>query len=127
MQKGSSILDTSSKESTITEPNYHHDAPHLSPNAISVTSAEPQPHILLVEDDRRLVALISTYLEKQGFSVKTSERGDTAVPMIIQSQPDLVILDLMLPGMDGFTVCQHIRPRYTGPILILTAREDDMD
>lgn len=92
-----------------------------------MTSAEPQPHILLVEDDRRLVALISAYLEKQGFSVKTSERGDTAVPMIIQSQPDLVILDLMLPGMDGFTVCQHIRPRYTGPILILTAREDDMD
>lgn len=88
---------------------------------------EQQLHILLVEDDRRLVELIGEYLEKQGFRVSTSERGDTAVKMTVSLNPDLVILDLMLPGMDGFTVCQHIRPVYTGPILILTAREDDMD
>ena len=47
--------------------------------------------------------------------------------MTLQSDPDLVILDLMLPGLDGFTVCQQIRPTFAGPILILTAREDDMD
>jgi len=88
---------------------------------------EQQPHILLVEDDKRLVQLIREYLEKQGFTVSISERGDTAVAMAIQSRPDLIILDLMLPGMDGFTVCQQIRPKYSGPILILTAREDDMD
>lgn len=88
---------------------------------------EQQLHILLVEDDRRLVELIGEYLEKQGFRVTTAERGDTAVRMIVQLIPDLVILDLMLPGMDGFTVCQHIRPVFAGPILILTAREDDMD
>ena len=91
------------------------------------TVEEQQAHILLVEDDKRLVELIRDYLEKQGFRISISERGDMAVTMTLQSRPDLVILDLMLPGMDGFTVCQHIRPKYTGPILILTAREDDMD
>jgi DNA-binding response OmpR family regulator len=88
---------------------------------------EQQLHILLVEDDRRLVELIGEYLKKQGFRVSTAERGDTAVKMIVQLNPDLVILDLMLPGIDGFIVCQHIRPVFAGPILILTAREDDMD
>lgn len=88
---------------------------------------EQQSHILLVEDDRRLIELIQAYLVKQGFRVSTAERGDTAVEVILTSQPDLVILDLMLPGLDGFSVCRQIRPRYRGPILILTAREDDMD
>lgn len=85
------------------------------------------PHLLLVEDDRRLVQLIREYLTGQGFLVSTAERGDVAIEMILYSRPDLVILDLMLPGLDGFAVCQQVRPRYAGPILILTAREDDMD
>ncbi|MDP3480292.1 MAG: response regulator [Desulfoprunum sp.] len=92
-----------------------------------MTIVEQQSHILLVEDDRRLIELIQAYLVKQGFRVSTAERGDTAVEVILSSQPDLVILDLMLPGLDGFSVCRQIRPRYRGPILILTAREDDMD
>lgn len=92
-----------------------------------MTIVEQQSHILLVEDDRRLIELIQAYLVKQGFRVSTAERGDTAVEVILTSQPDLVILDLMLPGLDGFSVCRQIRPRYRGPILILTAREDDMD
>ena len=84
-------------------------------------------HILLVEDDRRLVALIREYLEKHTFQVATAERGDYAVTLIKEHQPDLVILDIMLPGKDGFTVCKEVRETYSGPILMLTAREEDCD
>ncbi len=84
-------------------------------------------HILLVEDDHRLVELISEYLKQQGFKVSTAERGDIAVERIITLNPDLVVLDLMLPGMDGLSVCREVRHKYSGPILMLTAREDDID
>ncbi len=88
----------------------------------------PQPpRILLVEDDRRLAELIKTYLSKQGFTVAIEGRGDAGLHRILVDQPDLVILDLMLPGMDGLTVCREVRRDYAGPILMLTAREDDTD
>jgi DNA-binding response OmpR family regulator len=83
--------------------------------------------ILLIEDDRRLGNLIKEYLEKQGFDVLIERRGDTAPSRIIKEEPSLVVLDLMLPGMDGFSICQSVRSKFLGPILILTAREDDMD
>ncbi|MDJ0624193.1 MAG: response regulator [Desulfocapsaceae bacterium] len=85
------------------------------------------PHILVVEDDERLAALIKDYLQKQGFVIQIEDRGDTAIERIRMENPDLVILDLMLPGKDGLAVCQSVRNDYHGPILILTAREDDMD
>lgn len=88
---------------------------------------DKQTHILLVEDDRRLIQLVTDYLEKQSYRVTTAERGDIAVSMITRSQPDLVILDLMLPGKDGLTVCREVRHLYQGPILMLTAREEDSD
>lgn len=88
---------------------------------------ETQKKILLVEDDLRLASLVSTYLSRQGYEVDTVHRGDDAVRRIEESRPDLVILDLMLPGMDGFAVCREARHAYTGPILMLTAREEDMD
>jgi DNA-binding response OmpR family regulator len=84
-------------------------------------------HILLVEDDIRLSELIKDYLKQYGFTVLTETRGDTGMLRIIRENPDLVILDLMLPGKDGLTVCRSVRERYRGPILMLTAREDDMD
>ena len=83
--------------------------------------------ILLVEDDRRLGALVARYLCRNGFNVFIERRGDTAPARIIKEVPDLVILDLMLPAMDGLEVCRSVRSRYQGPILMLTAREDDMD
>lgn len=83
--------------------------------------------IFLVEDDTRLSALIQEYLTAQGFRVLPEYRGDLAGRRILDENPDLVILDLMLPGKDGLTVCQEIRPHFPGPLLILTAREDDMD
>lgn len=85
------------------------------------------PRILVVEDDERLAALVRDYLHKQGFDVLIESRGDTAAARIKKETPELVILDLMLPGKDGLAVCQSIRPEFPGPILILTAREDDMD
>ena len=83
--------------------------------------------ILLIEDDRRLGKLISSYLAKQGFSMSIERRGDAAPARIIGEMPDLVILDLLLPGLNGLTVCQRVRSEYDGPILMLTALEDDMD
>ena len=83
--------------------------------------------ILLVEDDQRLAELIRDYLQQQGFEVLIEGRGDTAPGRILKENPDLLILDLMLPGKDGLSVCQQVRSSYPGPILILTAREDDMD
>lgn len=83
--------------------------------------------ILLVEDDLRLSELIQDYLSQQGFLVLTEPRGDTGLERIIAEQPDLVVLDLMLPGMDGLTVCRKARQDYDGPVLMLTAREDDTD
>ena len=88
---------------------------------------ESKKHVLLVEDDRRLVSLIRDYLEKQGFEVSIAERGDIAIPLIVECQPDLVVLDLMLPGKDGLTVCREVRHQYNGPILMLTAKEEDSD
>jgi len=83
--------------------------------------------ILLVEDDHRLASLIGDYLGRQGFEVAVEARGDTAAERIRAERPDLLILDLMLPGRDGLEVCREIRPDHDGPILILTAREDDVD
>lgn len=88
---------------------------------------EERQRILLVEDDQRLAGLIRDYLELQGFEVLIEGRGDTAPGRILKENPDLLILDLMLPGKDGLAVCQAVRSEYHGPILILTAREDDMD
>ncbi|HIO93036.1 MAG TPA: response regulator [Leucothrix mucor] len=83
--------------------------------------------LLLVEDDKRLSAVVVEYLEKQGLKVEVEYRGDTAVERILSLQPDLVILDLMLPGLDGLEVCKQVRQQYDKPILMLTARDEDFD
>lgn len=83
--------------------------------------------LLIVEDDEKLAALVAEFLGKEGFAVETIHRGDEAVPRIIDGNPDLVILDLMLPGLDGFEVCRRVRDAYRGFILMLTARNEDVD
>jgi two-component system response regulator RstA len=82
---------------------------------------------LLVEDDERLAALVREYLVGHGFAVSVEGRGDTAPSRILLEQPDLVILDLMLPGQDGLEVCRQVRAQYRGGILMLTARGDEVD
>jgi DNA-binding response OmpR family regulator len=88
---------------------------------------QDQIQILIIEDDRRLAGLMRDYLQQQGYSIAVVRRGDRAGEHILSEQPDLVILDLMLPGMDGLTVLKQVRQDYKGAVLILTAREDDMD
>ncbi len=85
------------------------------------------PQLLLVEDDAKLARSIREYLEDNEHRVNVVARGDIAVEAICQQQPDLVILDIMLPGLDGLAVCRQVRPRYQGPILMLTARGEQLD
>jgi two-component system OmpR family response regulator/two-component system response regulator RstA len=85
------------------------------------------PRILLVEDDDRLAELTAEYLRKNDFEVAIESRGDTAEARILAERPELVVLDIMLPGLDGFAVCRAIRPKYDGIILMLTARDEDID
>lgn len=85
------------------------------------------PTLLLVEDDVRLADLIKEYLEQQAFTIDIEHRGDTAVQRIKTEQPDLVILDIMLPGLDGMNVCRQVRSAYDKPILMLTAQDEDID
>ncbi|PQZ84676.1 MULTISPECIES: response regulator [Pseudomonas] len=84
-------------------------------------------HILIVEDDERLAELTRDYLESNGLRVAVEGDGALAAARIIAEQPDLVILDLMLPGEDGLSICRKVREHYDGVILMLTARTDDMD
>ena len=84
-------------------------------------------NILLVEDDEPLAALIQEYLQKHGFRVAVELRGDSAVERILTERPDLVILDIMLPGKDGFEICSEVRPKYSGPLIMFTARDEDID
>lgn len=87
-----------------------------------------EPRILIVEDDERLAELTSDYLRNNGIKVEVIGNGEEAITRIRADQPDLVVLDLMLPGADGLTVCREVRSHgFSNPILMLTARTDDMD
>lgn len=86
-----------------------------------------QIHIVLVEDDEELANWAQEYLEQQEFRVSVAHRGDTAVDMIRDLNPDLVLLDLMLPGKDGNQVCREVRQFYRQPILVLTANNEELD
>lgn len=83
--------------------------------------------ILLVEDDQKLALLVKQYLESSNFVVKIESDGMKAIDSINRFEPDLIILDIMLPGKDGLTICKEVRPTFSGPILMLTARNEDFD
>ena len=87
----------------------------------------PTPLVLLVEDDLRLAELVRTYLQANGFHVVVEHRGDRVVEHLKTAAPDLVVLDLGLPGRDGFAVCKELRAASSLPILIVTARDNDID
>ncbi len=91
------------------------------------TSNMSAARLLLVEDDVKLARLVKEFLERNGYEVSVEERGDRAVQRIVQEGPDLVVLDVMLPGMDGFEVCRQVRTQYKHPILMLTARGEEAD
>ena len=85
------------------------------------------PTIAFIEDDADLAGLISEFLGQHGFKVFHHERGDTAQAFILELKPDLVLLDVMLPGKDGLTICRELRPLFHGPIVILTSVASDMN
>lgn len=83
--------------------------------------------ILIVEDELDLANIIKDYLEKELYEVEICSQGDEAIEIFDKFKPSLVILDLMLPGMNGYEICQNIRKKSTIPILILSAKIDEFD
>ncbi len=82
---------------------------------------------LVVDDERSLVRVVEGYLSKDGFDVRTAADGETALALARESEPDLVVLDLGLPGMDGVEVCRQLRMFSRCYVLMLTARADEVD
>ena len=85
------------------------------------------PRILIVDDEPNIIELAKLYLEREGYQVEGVASGGEALSRLDRINPDLIILDLMLPDIDGFEVCRRIRARSDIPILMLTARRDDID
>ena len=83
--------------------------------------------IMVVDDDPNIRELVRLYLEKEGFEVTCAERGDEAVKMFRASPPNLMLLDVMLPGMDGWQVCREVRKISNIPIIMLTAKGETFD
>lgn len=83
--------------------------------------------ILIVDDDMHIAELVSLYVEKEGFETKEVHDGREAIQMVSAFQPDLILLDLMLPGMDGYQVCAEIRKTSRVPVIMLTAKGETFD
>jgi two-component system, OmpR family, alkaline phosphatase synthesis response regulator PhoP len=83
--------------------------------------------ILLVDDEQHIIDLAQMYLEQDGFQVISATDGAVALERILNEKPGLVVLDLMLPGLDGWEVCRRVRAQSDVPIIMLTARGDDID
>jgi len=83
--------------------------------------------VLLVEDEATLVQTIAYTLRREGYTVVTAGDGQTALTLAREARPDVVVLDLMLPGLDGFEVCRRLRAESAVPILILSARDTEID
>ncbi len=83
--------------------------------------------VLVVDDEKTLVKALSFSLEKEGFQVEHAYDGEEALQKVFELKPDIVVLDLMLPEVDGFEVCRQIRKKLEVPIIMLTARSEDID
>ena len=83
--------------------------------------------VLVVDDENQVRDVVCRYLEREGFRTLEASEGETARELILREQPDLVVLDLMLPGVDGLELCRLIRERSSMPVIMLTARGDEAD
>lgn len=83
--------------------------------------------ILVVDDEKRIVEIVRAYLEREGYRVTAAYDGDTALEMARREHPDLIVLDLMLPGVSGWDICRALRKESDVPIIMLTARDDVTD
>ena len=83
--------------------------------------------VLIIEDEESIADLEKDYLELSGFEVTVENRGDTGLKAALEEDFDIIILDLMLPGTDGFEVCRRVREQKNVPILMVSAKKDDID
>ena len=83
--------------------------------------------VLIVEDDSNIAELLHLYLEKEGFETAVAGDGGKGVELFRSFHPELVLLDIMLPGKDGMTLCRDLRPTFPGPIVLLTSLDSDMN
>lgn len=83
--------------------------------------------ILVVDDEPKIVQVVQQYLEQEGFGVLTAADGPSAITTVLRERPDLVVLDLMLPGVDGLQVCREIQRLQPTPIIMLTAKAEESD
>jgi len=83
--------------------------------------------ILLVDDEQHIIDLAKMYLEREGYHVSSAADGLVALDKILNESPNLIVLDLMLPGLDGWEICRRVRSESDVPIIMLTARNDDID
>src|SRR4029453_8651233 len=90
-------------------------------------SPAPQPRALVVEDEAPLGRLVARYLKREGFTVSTCEDGERAVQLVREQDPEVIVLDLMLPGVDGVEACRQIRGFSDAYIVMLTARAEEAD
>jgi two-component system, OmpR family, response regulator len=97
-------------------------------DASDVVELQATAKVLLVEDDERLAELIAEYLGRNGLEIHWVRRGDVAIEKAYELDPDLIVLDVMLPGTDGFEILRELRARgATLPVMLLTARDEDFD
>ena len=89
--------------------------------------SSPPARILVVEDEPKLAQLLADYLHAAGFEVECLDNGLTALDRLRAAPPDLMLLDLMLPGLDGLSLCRHIRETSEIPVILLTARSEETD
>lgn len=85
------------------------------------------PHVMIVEDEEKIAQILADYLKQDGFEVTTLHEGTQAVEIIKENKPDFLILDLMLPGKDGLSICQEVRQFSDLPIMMVTAKVDEID
>lgn len=85
------------------------------------------PKILAIDDDKTLLRFLGEYLEGEGFEILTTDRGGKALKLFYSERPDLVVLDVMMPGMDGWEVCARIRELADTPVIMLTAKASEPD
>lgn len=83
--------------------------------------------VLIIDDDARLAAMLADYLTEGGLTVTRAGDGESGLQMVTREQPDIIVLDLMMPGIDGLETCRRIRARSDVPILMLTARGEETD
>ncbi len=86
-----------------------------------------EKNILIVEDEVKIANILKDYLKKEGYDVSVMTRGDTVIPLMKENPPDLILLDLMLPGMDGTEICREIRKFSNVAIIMITAKIEEVD